>query len=62
MLYDGREDYIRRHEPRRVSLPELGIVVWFAVLLVSAALLCGTIKHGQPGETDESFKQVFSWG
>jgi hypothetical protein len=62
MLYDGRKDYIRRRQPKRVSLPQIGVVGWLAVLFVSAAVLCGAIKHGNPNETNESFKQVFSWG
>ena len=62
MLYDGREDYIRRREPKRLPLPELRAVFWLAALLVSASLLYGSIKHGQPAVPDESFEQVFSWG
>jgi hypothetical protein len=62
MLYDGREDYIRRRAPKRVPLPDLGLVVWLATLLVLAALLFGSIEYGQPTGTDESFKLVFSWG
>ena len=62
MLYDGREDYIRRRSPKRVPLPNLGLVVWLATLLVLAVLLFGSMERGRPGEIDESFKLVFSWG
>ncbi len=62
MLYDGRGDYIRRQQPERVPLPKPGFVVWATVLLISAALLYASLKHGQPASMDESFKLVFSWG
>jgi len=62
MLYDGREDYIRRQGPKRVPLPKIGVALWLAALLVSAALLCGSLQRDQPAEKDESFKLVFSWG
>jgi hypothetical protein len=62
MLYDGRGDYIRRREPKRVPFTEIWIAVWLAVLLVSVAQLYGSIKQGQPADMNESFKQLFSWG
>ncbi len=62
MLYDGREDYIRRYEPRRVPLPGVGITAWFAVLLVSAALLWAFAGPKQTSDPDQSFQQLFSLG
>ena len=62
MLYDGREDYIRRYEPRRVPSAGLGLAAWLAALFVSGALLWAFAGPNQPSEPDQSFQQLFSWG
>ena len=60
MLYDGREDYIRRYEPRKVPSP--GIAVWLILLLISVALVWASGGSHQCFEPDQSFQQLFSWG
>ncbi len=62
MLYDGRGDYIRRYEPRRVSPGGFGLAGWLAALLVAAALLWALTASNQSSEPDLSFQQLFMWG
>ncbi len=62
MLYDSRNDYIRRREPKKVPSPELRVLVGLTVLMVSAALLFAAISPRKPAEINESFQQLFSWG
>ena len=62
MLYDGRGDYIRRYEPRKVSPPGIGIAAWLAALLVLGSVLWAFSVSNQPSELNQSFQQLFMWG
>jgi hypothetical protein len=63
MLYDGRGDYIRRYEPRRVPSPGMRMTAWLAALLVAGAFLwVSAAASNQASEPDQSFQQLFIWG
>jgi hypothetical protein len=62
MLYDGRRDYIRRREPKRIRLSVAEVAIGLAVLLFTAALVWGLLNFGQPAGRNESFEQLFSMG
>ena len=63
MLYDGRGDYIRRYEPKRVPSPGLGLTALLAALLVAGAFLwVSAAAPNRASEPDQSFQQLFMWG
>ena len=63
MLYDGRGDYIRRYEPRKVPSPGLAATALLAALLVAGAFVwVSAAAPTQVSEPDQSFQQLFMWG
>jgi hypothetical protein len=62
MLYDGRGDYIRRHDPDRVPSSGVGMAAWLAAVLILGAAFLASIAPRQAHEPDRSFQQLFMWG